>query len=242
MINFKPPKMEYRELWKPVENTNKMYFVSDKGRMFSKHRNKFLSPGTNSGYAYVTMSKKSYPLHRLIMKTFKPIENCDELTVNHVDLDKLNNCITNLEWCSQRENTIHFYKNGDVNRKGELSPNAKLTEKLVKEIRNSYNPDEHTLAGVANMYGVAASTIRNVLTNESWYDESYIPVYKVKRINTDRKGSSNHRSKLTKNDVLEIRKMFEDNPNLRITDIGKKYDVVRSTISRIIDYKIWKHI
>lgn len=111
MIESKPARTEYREIWKPIQDTNEMYYVSDRGRVYSKHTNKILSLYIDRGYARIKIAKKNYRLHRLVMKTFKPIENSNELTVNHLDLDKLNNCITNLEWCSQKENLIHYYKN-----------------------------------------------------------------------------------------------------------------------------------
>lgn len=66
------------------------------------------------GYQIISLSKnkkrKTYRVHRLIAKTF--IENPqNKKEVNHIDGNKSNNCISNLEWCTRSENQIHAYKN-----------------------------------------------------------------------------------------------------------------------------------
>lgn len=253
MKDFKPPKTEYRELWRPIADTSEMYLVSDKGRVYSKHSNKFLSlridKGSNSNrYGRVAIAKKDYRVHRLVMNTFKPIENSDEMFVNHIDLDTTNNCISNLEWCTPRENAIHYVKNGYIKNgndkfKGERNPSAKLTEEIVKEIRNGYAIERRTAVDIGKQYGVSNASITNILTNKTWYDPSYIPVYEIQHNpNKVKIGSSNNRSKLTEKDVVEIRKIFEDNPHIMVSVVGENYGVSRNIISDIIDRKTWSHI
>lgn len=243
MIEFKPPKSEYRELWKQIKDTNEMYWVSDKGRVFSKHRNKILSQYIINGYPNVKIMNKDRRVHRLVMEAFKPIENSKEMYVNHIDLDKLNSCISNLEWVTPRENCLHYFQNNKVNRTGKNSPNAKLTEEIVKEIRDSYNPDEHTLSSLGEKHQVSRQSIVNILANVTWHDELYVPVYERKHNpNNARYENSNNRSKLTKKDVFEIREMFEENPNLRINDISKKFGVSNTAISDVLSRRTWTHI
>lgn len=68
----------------------------------------------NSGYYTVKLvksngDKKHEFVHRLVAKAFLP--NDENLSdVNHKDLDKLNNNLENLEWCSRQNNLKHFYK------------------------------------------------------------------------------------------------------------------------------------
>lgn len=60
----------------------------------------------NEGYRRVVVARKSYRMHRLIAETFCPNPNNFPI-VNHIDEDKLNNCASNLEWCTKRHNNLH---------------------------------------------------------------------------------------------------------------------------------------
>ena len=74
-------------------------------------------------------------IHRIIAITF--IENPNNYKeVNHLDLNKSNNNVSNLEWCSRKQNEIHKMNNGR-HYCGEKHYNAKLTWKIVDYIRTS---------------------------------------------------------------------------------------------------------
>ncbi|MDN8875546.1 HNH endonuclease, partial [Staphylococcus aureus] len=71
---------------------------------------------------------KQHRIHRLIMLTFtnKPQ---DKNVINHIDGDKTNNTLDNLEWCTARENTIHAYRTGLAKgKKGNENSQGKLTD------------------------------------------------------------------------------------------------------------------
>lgn len=95
-----------------------MYSVSQFGNVLSKHfnRTKTLRPGlTTSGYKFVSLHKngikRTLSIHRLVAITFLP--NNDNLPeVNHKDGNKLNNHISNLEWCTRSQNIKHMYDSG----------------------------------------------------------------------------------------------------------------------------------
>lgn len=103
------------EKWKDIPGYEGLYKVSSSGKVMSypnrasKHFS-MLKPRTSKfGYLRVCLSKngieKDFYVHRLVAITF--LGNMSGLEVNHIDGDKSNNAIDNLEWCSRTENNIH---------------------------------------------------------------------------------------------------------------------------------------
>ena len=108
--------IEIKEEWKEIKGFNN-YHISNLGRVYSNKRKKFLHPSKNTwGYFGVMLYdnngiRKRMPIHRLVATHFiKNEKNKNE--VNHIDGNKENNSVTNLEWCTRRENMIHAYKLG----------------------------------------------------------------------------------------------------------------------------------
>ena len=96
------------EIWKDIPLYNGRYQISNLGNVKSIKFNKnlFLKPRVSrSGYKYVNLNQKSKDIHVLVAKSF--IDNVNEC-VNHIDGNKLNNSVSNLEWVSQRTNS-HLY-------------------------------------------------------------------------------------------------------------------------------------
>lgn len=109
---------------KPIEGYEGLYSITSFGRVWSHKRfdslgrrqgNKFLFPSKdNLGYLKVNLSKnneqKRYRIHTIVARHF--ISNFKNLPeINHKDGNKLNNHITNLEWCSCQENSNHALTN-----------------------------------------------------------------------------------------------------------------------------------
>lgn len=107
-----------KEKWKEIEGFNGRYLISNTGRIKSLKRKKErilkLQKGVGN-YLQVNLSKngisKPYRVHRLVAKAFiKNTENKPD--INHIDGNKHNNCILNLEWCTKSENMQHAVKTG----------------------------------------------------------------------------------------------------------------------------------
>ena len=149
---------ELIEIWKPIKNFEGMYEVSNLGRVKSLPRLKINNRGKqltkerimkphdfNAGYYKVPLTdkkhnKKYYLVHRLVAQAFIP--NLDNLPqVNHIDGDKSNNCVDNLEWCDRPYNIRHAYKMGlNPSRKkmieyiNSLEDRIEKIEKIIKSM------------------------------------------------------------------------------------------------------------
>lgn len=92
------------------------YEIYEDGRVYSHFTNKFLNPETDKDdYKIIWLSgingRKRFKLHRLIAMTF--LSNPENLPqVNHIDGNKANNAVENLEWCDAKHNMQHAYKTG----------------------------------------------------------------------------------------------------------------------------------
>ena len=110
-----------QEQWKPIQEFNGEYEVSNLGRVRSMKRYYGvvgrIMPQTiqRKGYYAVTfwMNNKAYcrKVHRLVIEAFTP--NPDNLPcINHIDGNKLNNHVSNLEWCTYQANMQHAVRTG----------------------------------------------------------------------------------------------------------------------------------
>lgn len=153
------------ELWKPIKDYEGLYEISNYGRVKSlerytnskneagcilqKHNERILKNNiTKSGYVMATLYKngvpKSYFIHRLVAKAFIPNHNLLR-EVNHIDENKQNNRVDNLEWCSREYNNryskakkiIQYDMSGKYIRSWESSYQASRENKLYSSnIRN----------------------------------------------------------------------------------------------------------
>ncbi len=155
---------------KPNEIMNKYKISKFFFYKIKKDPNKYLNKNKplkqqigNHGYLYVTLCKngkhKKYLVHQLILMAFKGL--CpDGMEARHLDGNRLNNNIKNLEWPTRSINATDKTRHG-------TNIFVKLDNKKAKEIRK-LRSDGMTLIKLATKFNVGISTIWSVIHNETW--------------------------------------------------------------------------
>lgn len=111
-----------------------------------------------------TRSRKVF-VHRIVAMAF--LGPCpDGQEVNHRDGNKANSSISNLEYVTKSENTIHAVRLG-LRRIGSRHPSAKLTEPDVREMRARWRNGESACA-LAKAYGVRLYAVQGAVSGRSW--------------------------------------------------------------------------
>jgi hypothetical protein len=158
------------EVWCPVAGYESVYEVSNMGRVrrikrgSGTHVGKVLQGSPNTGgYLQVTLydgrgNNRFALVHVLVARAF--VGDCPEgMEVNHIDLNNKNNRADNLEYMTRSDNAKHAHKH--------FRGNYRLNSKQVAEIRAArvYGA---TLNQLANGYGVASTTIHNIVKKQTW--------------------------------------------------------------------------
>lgn len=164
------------EIWKDIQGYENMYQVSDLGRIRSLDRVNSLGQNIkgkirktrmdNRGYPIVRLSKegkyKDLPIHRLVAIAFIPNPDNKE-TVNHIDGDKINWSIGNLEWMTTEENTKHAFNTGLNDKR------MKLSKEDIEYIRENYiyGDSEFGCGGLSKKFGVYKSHIARIVKGKA---------------------------------------------------------------------------
>jgi hypothetical protein len=174
-LHLIPTDKPSEEIWKDIIGYEGLYKVSDFGNVKSlgneflrKERLLKLSPQSKN-YLTVVLQKdatrKMVLVHRLVAEHF--IYNIESKPqINHINGNKHDNRVENLEWVSHRENLDHAIKN-NLTLKGEKNRNSKLKDVDVIKI-HSLLQKGITTKELSETYNVSYSTIYGIRTNRYW--------------------------------------------------------------------------
>lgn len=169
------------EVWKPVVGYEELYEVSNmgnvrsvdkttrdgrfwKGRQLRKHY-------AGSGYVQTVLSvdgvyRHEY-IHRLVANAFIPNPD-NKPEVNHINGDKNNNSVENLEWVTKSENGLHSFRvlgrKPSYNNKGKASKRRKLNNDQLEIVRTS----SKSCYALAREFGVSDTVIQRIRRGESY--------------------------------------------------------------------------
>ena len=156
------------EIWKDVAGYEGIYHISNVGNIKRVASGKILKKRKNAcGYWHVGLSnkgeQKTFAVHVLLGRAFIPNPE-NKLQINHIDGNKLNNSLSNLEWVTAQENIQHALKNGlrktrkisqyDLN--GDLIKTYETISEAGKIFRSISNrPDANISCAVRNKSSTA---------------------------------------------------------------------------------------
>ncbi len=168
------------EEWKTVQDYPD-YAVSNLGRIkrltsrtCAKAGTILKTPGRSKARPYLSVDlcypggKRTELVHRLVAIAFLGEPPFIGAEVNHIDANKGNAAVSNLEWLTSSENQQHSYDMGLQTAKGESNGQAKLKEFEVLEIRAIHSSECMGVDVLAERYGVHKRTVLDVVKRQSW--------------------------------------------------------------------------
>lgn len=174
------------------------YIIYSDGKIYSLFTNRFLKfTKDKDGYYKVTLFfnkvRKDLRVHRVIAECF--IDNvCNKLEVNHIDGNKDNNCVENLEWCTNTENIRHAIDNNlrfiNSTKEEMILKNIISQHKRYSKMSDLEKETNGRIGSLNSAYGV------NYMANKADYDKNLIAVkkrvtlYKNKDSHMSRAGNS----------------------------------------------------
>lgn len=170
MIRFILPRFQFRvEKWK--WNKEFRVYVSNLGNFKDEHKNNVPIKINNGGYVMVKTPYGLKTAHRLVMLTFKPIPNAEDLTIDHLNHNKRENSVFNLEWVTQEEN-LSRAKKDFIN----ITPDKAQFVNVIQSGASTFKDMKEAAKFCQNTYGmknVPIETITRRINNAIKNNHSY---------------------------------------------------------------------
>lgn len=159
-------KSENIEIWKPVKGLEEFVEVSNLAKVRSLKTGNLMSSRASRGYLYCRLHYRkngevllsvNKAVHRMVAETFLQNEE-NKVEVNHMDGNKLNNNLNNLEWVTRSENHLHAFRTG---LRGKPKGNRKYSDEKIWEIREMRKQNMLTTE-ISKKTGIPISTIIHI--------------------------------------------------------------------------------
>ena len=152
------------ENWKDIEGYEGLYQVSNLGRVKRVKTDRVLKGYKNTcGYLIINLCENSIvsskKIHRLVAQAFIPNPD-NKSQVNHIDEDKTNNNIDNLEWVTAKENNNHGTRNERI---GKAISKLKSIPIIATNIKTGESTEFYGARECARQLGLHQASITKVL-------------------------------------------------------------------------------
>lgn len=146
--------------------------ITKGGRVYSHHSNRFLSPCMRGEYlaigVYFEGKRISHSIHRLVALAYIPNPE-DKPCVNHIDGNKLNNDVSNLEWTTYSENAIHAVETG---LKGQtINHYRNISDEDVRCVCRMLQ-DGYRVKDVVDSLGISQAMVSSIKRGDNYKDIS----------------------------------------------------------------------
>ena len=178
---FSQTKRRIPLVGKGMEFTGEFKFILEPERELTYTLN-------NRGYYSVGIRRKTHMVHRLVAQAFIPNPE-NKPFVNHIDGNKLNNHVSNLEWCTAQENNLHARQTGlhkqavghkinyqsDASKRkalANLKDKSKLTPDDVRYVRRVFKSrsKEFSATALAKQFGTSVAAMCKIVSGQTYRD------------------------------------------------------------------------
>ena len=212
------------EIYKPIKNFETKYNISNFGNIKSLLSNKILKQKTcPTGYLSIGLLGKHYYIHKLVIDTFLNEDKKD--VVDHIDGNKKNNNLNNLQYATFSENTINAYNNNENMKK-------LLTKVNKYDINNNLIKIYNSMAECKKDNNISNSSVINNLSNSNkLLNNCY---YKVDKNIKYNKVNFENIIKIKSNEIFKKIELFFDNKfsNYYVSNYGRIYNNKKKIIMK----------
>lgn len=156
------------EEWKDINGYEERYQISNTGKVMNKQNGNILSP-CNNGNSYMSVQLgrgKRFYIHRLVGQHFLSNTN-DYKEMNHINGNRQDNNINNLEWCTRQENIDHKKITG-TQLYGSKIYKALLNESQVLIIKRLLLMNKYKQVSIAKVFNVSTKCISDIKLGYTW--------------------------------------------------------------------------